>query len=80
MEPAPSVPMASGPRPEATAAPAPPDEPPGVLSRSQGLRQMPVTGLSVTPLNPNSGVVVLPSEIAPAARSLATEGASSSGT
>ena len=49
-EPPPSVPIASGPRPAATAAPAPPDEPPGVRSRSQGLRVIPWSGESVTPL------------------------------
>ena len=35
-EPAPSVPTPSGPSPAATAAAAPPDEPPGVLSGSTG--------------------------------------------
>src|SRR3954469_12298464 len=49
MEPPPSVPRASGPIPEASAAAAPPEEPPGVLSLFQGLRVMPVSGLSVTP-------------------------------
>jgi hypothetical protein len=48
IEPAPSVPSASGPSPAATAAPAPPEEPPGVLLRSQGLR--------VIPVSPKSGV------------------------
>ena len=36
IEPAPSEPWASGPRPAATAAPAPPDEAPEVRSRFQG--------------------------------------------
>ena len=40
--PAPSVPTDSGPMPAATAAAVPPDEPPGVLLGSQGLRVMPV--------------------------------------
>ena len=40
-------------------------EPPGVRVRSQGLRVMPVSGESVTPFQPNSGVVVLPSMTAP---------------
>jgi hypothetical protein len=44
------------------------------------LRLGPKTGLSVTPLKPNSGVFVLPSAIAPACRSRSTTGASSSGT
>src|SRR4051794_25968729 len=58
IEPPPSVPTASAPMPAATAAAAPPEEPPGVLSIFQGLRVMPVSGLSVTPFQPNSGVVV----------------------
>ena len=63
--------------PAATAAAAPPDDPPGVLAGFQGLRVMPVSGLSVTPFQPNSGVVVLPSSTASASRSRATTGASS---
>ena len=38
IEPPPSLPWATGTRPAATAAAAPPEEPPGVRSRSQGLR------------------------------------------
>src|SRR5918999_4983346 len=38
IEPAPSLPWASGPRPAATAAPAPPLEPPAVRAGFQGLR------------------------------------------
>src|SRR6185369_8561119 len=71
-----SVPTDSGPMPEATAAAVPPDDPPGVLAGFQGLRVMPVSGELVSPLQPNSGVVVLPSSTAPASRSRATEGAS----
>ena len=78
IEPPPSVPTASGPIPEATAAAAPPEDPPGVFAGFQGLRVMPVSGLSVTPFQPNSGVVVLPSSTAPASRSRAAAGASSS--
>src|SRR3954469_14124746 len=77
MEPPPSVPTASGPMPAATAATAPPEEPPGVFFGFHGLRVMPVSGLSVTPFQPNSGVVVLPSSTAPCSRSLAVAGASS---
>ena len=76
--PAPSVPMPIGPMPAATAAAAPPEEPPGVLARFQGLRVRPVSGELVSPLQPNSGVVVLPSSTAPASRSLAVTGASTS--
>src|SRR3954471_9676047 len=75
IDPPPSVPMASGPIPEASAAAAPPEEPPGVLSGFHGLRVMPVSGLSVTPFQPNSGVVVLPRNRAPFSRSRATAGA-----
>ena len=77
IEPPPSVPSVSGPMPAAIAAAAPPEEPPGVLAGFQGLRVMPVRGLSVTPFQPNSGVVVLPSRTASASRSRATTGASS---
>ncbi len=80
IEPPPSVPTASGARPAATAAPAPPDEPPGVSSAFHGLRVMPPRGLSVTPLCPSSGVVVLPIRIAPAPFRRSTATASSSGT
>ena len=52
--------------PEATAAAAPPEEPPGVWSGFQGLRVAPVTTGSVEAVNPNSGVVVLPETMSPA--------------
>ena len=77
-DPAPSVPTASGPIPDATAAAAPPDEPPGVIFVFQGFRVMPVRKLSVVPLMPNSGVLVLPSKMAPASRNRAVTGASMS--
>ena len=77
-EPAPSVPTESGPMPAATATAVPPDEPPGVLAGFQGLRVMPVSGELVSPLQPNSGVVVLPSSTAPASRRRAVTGASTS--
>ena len=76
MEPPPSLPRAMGPSPAATAAPAPPLEPPGERSRSQGLRVTPHRGLSVMALWPSSEVVVLPMRIPPAARIRATLGAS----
>ena len=63
-----SLPWASGPSPAATAAAAPPDDPPGERSSAQGLRVAPKTRLSVSGLQPNSGVLVLPSRMAPAAR------------
>src|SRR5208282_5500649 len=64
--------------PVAAATAAPPLDPPGVILGFHGLRVMPVKGLSVTPFQPNSGVVVLPSSTAPASRRRATAGASSS--
>ena len=64
--------------PVATATAAPPLEPPGVRSGFQGLRVTPVKAQSVTPFQPNSGVVVLPRSTAPCSRSRATQGASSS--
>ena len=77
-DPAPSVPTLSGPRPAATAAAVPPEEPPGVFDGSHGLRVRPVRSEFVSPLHPNSGVVVLPSRIAPASRNRAVAGASTS--
>src|SRR5882672_2001528 len=77
-EPPPSVPMVIGPSPAATAAPAPPDEPPGVRSRFHGLRVMPFRGESVTPLWPYSELVLWAKTMAPASRSRATAGASAS--
>ena len=70
--------MAIGPRPAATAAPAPPEEPPGVMPVFQGLRVMPCRGESVTPLWPYSELVLCAKTIAPASRSRATAGASAS--
>src|SRR3990167_2546791 len=77
-DPAPSVPTLTGPSPAATAAAVPPDEPPGVRDRFHGLLLMPVSGELVSPLQPNSGVVVLPSSTAPASRRRAVTGASTS--
>ena len=64
IEPAPSEPWWSGPSPAAAAAPAPALEPPDVMPVFHGLRVMPVSGLSPSAFQPNSGVVVLPSMIA----------------
>lgn len=76
IDPAPSVPIASGPMPEATAAAAPPEDPPGVIFVFHGFRVMPVRKLSVVPLMPNSGVFVLPNNTAPASRNRVVTGAS----
>ena len=77
IEPPPSVPTCRAPMPSAAATPAPPLDPPDVRDRFQGLRARWPSGLSVTPFQPNSGVVVLPSRTAPASRSRAVAGASS---
>ena len=50
IEPAPSVPSAMGPMPDATAAAAPPLDPPVVRDVSHGLRVVPKLGPSVRPL------------------------------
>src|SRR3989304_4661107 len=57
-EPPPSVPIASGPRPAATAALAPPLEPPGVRSVFHGFRVIPKRRLWGGPIQPNGGAVV----------------------
>src|ERR1700759_4134610 len=77
IKPPPSLPSANGARRAASPAAQPPDDPPGGLFKSQGLRVTPVSGESVTPFQPYSGVVVLPNNTAPASRSRATAGASS---
>ena len=80
IDPAPSEPWWSGPSPAAAAAPAPALEPPVVMPVFQGLRVMPVSGLSPSPFQPNSGVVVLPSMTPPACLRRRTAGGSTSGT
>src|SRR5215470_6221668 len=77
IDPAASVPRCNAPIPSAAATAAPPLEPPGVVVGFQGLRVGPVSGLSVSAFQPNSGVVVLPTKTAPCSRNRATEGASS---
>ena len=78
IDPPPSLPKAIGPMPAATHAAAPPLDPPGLMRRFHGLRVTPKSGPSVSAFQPNSGVVVLPRITAPASRSRATQGASSS--
>ena len=77
IEPPASLPTASGQIPASTAAALPPLLPPGVRSRFHGLRVTPESGESVIAFQPNSGVVVLPKNSAPASRSRATAGESS---
>src|ERR671919_37865 len=70
--PPPSLAVATGTRPAATAAALPPLDPPGVRSGSQGLRAAPNTLVLVKLRVPNSGAAVLPTGTAPAARRRAT--------
>ncbi len=72
VEPPPSLAVAAGTRPAATAAALPPLEPPGVRSVSHGLRAVPKTLVRVKLSVPNSGAAVLPIGTAPAARRRAT--------
>ena len=60
IEPPPSDAVAAAARPAATAAALPPLEPPGVASRSQGLRVTPKAGPSVQPMIASSGRFGLP--------------------
>jgi hypothetical protein len=48
-DPATSLPIASGTHSMATKAASPPDEPPGVRERSQGLRDLPQIRLTLSP-------------------------------
>src|SRR5690554_4828292 len=75
IEPPASVPSARGAIPSATATALPPLEPPAVLAGFQGLLVTPSMGLSVTPFQPSSGVVVLPIGTNPWRARAATEGA-----
>jgi len=77
MDPPPSEPVASGTIPAASAAAAPPDDPPGPLDGSNGFIEGPKRELVVLPIQPNSGVLVLPTITQPAARMRATKGSSS---
>ena len=72
IEPPPSPAVANDTRPAATAAALPPLDPPGVRERSHGLRVTPHVIDSVNGCIPNSGSVVFPSGIAPAARRIRT--------
>ena len=74
-EPPISLPNPNGLIPVAIAAPSPPLEPPGVSFLFHGLNVLPLKGLSVSKRIPNSGKLVLPIGIAPAANILSTMGA-----
>jgi hypothetical protein len=75
-----SLPSASDTIPQASAAADPPLEPPADRLSAYGLRVNPKTALKVWDPAPNSGVFVLPTITAPAARILATINSSASGT
>jgi len=79
-EPPVSLPSAIGAIPQASDTAAPPLLPPQVLPRSYGLRVAPKSVLNVCDPAPNSGVLVLPSVTAPAARIRVTISASRVGT
>ena len=59
MEPPPSLPCATGTRPAATAAPAPPLDPPGVRSALHGFRVAPFSSDSVKAVVPNSFTIAI---------------------
>ena len=80
IEPPPSEPCAIPTSPAATAAAAPPLDPPAFRPRSHGVRHGPFSGESVKAVVPNSGVFVLPRTTKPAARVRATWARSKSGT
>ena len=67
IEPPPSDALATGMMPVATAAAAPPEEPPAVCSRFHGLRVLPCNCDSVVEVMPISGEVVRPKIDSPAA-------------
>ena len=69
-----SEPCASQTSPAASAAEAPPDEPPGVVSRFQGLRVWPKTRFVVTGIMPISGEFDLATTMPPRASSRVTSG------
>ena len=73
IDPPPSPACASGTMPDATAAPEPPLEPPGLRSTSHGLRVGPYADGSVVGSSPNSGAFVLPITTNPAAFNLRVE-------
>src|ERR1039457_1121517 len=66
IEPPGAGPSARGAWEAATAAAEPPDEPPGILARSHGLRLGPNAEFSVEEPMANSSMLVLPMMIAPA--------------
>src|SRR3954447_24035430 len=80
IEPPPSLACATGSSPAATAAAAPPLEPPRARVVSHGLRHAPFSSDSVCAIVPNSGVFVLPRMTKPASLMLRTVAESTVGT
>ena len=74
MDPPPSDPVARGTMPAASAAAAPPDDPPGPREWSNRFSEGPKMLLVVLPIQPNSGVLVLPTTTQPVARRRPTKG------
>src|SRR3954462_8103896 len=68
IEPPPSLACATGRIRAATAAPAPPEEPPDECARFHGLRVGPNSRDSVVGSKPNSGLALLPKIVMPAFR------------
>src|ERR1700716_2715539 len=68
IEPPPSLACATGRIRAATAAAAPPDEPPDEYARFQGFRVGPNSRDSVVGIKPNSGLALLPKIVTPALR------------
>src|SRR5436190_21060500 len=68
IEPPRSLPSQSATMPAATAAALPPEEPPAESAGLRGLRVGPYLEFSVTGRRPSSGVLVLPTTMAPASR------------
>src|SRR5262245_33051292 len=76
IEPPPSLPTPPAEQHAAMSAASPPLDPPGVRSRSHGLLVWPRRALCVSHAIKNSGTLVVPSTMAPAAFNLETSGAS----
>ena len=72
IDPPPSLALAAGNMPEATAAAAPPLDPPGVNPGFQGFRVMPYREFSVMETEPNSGELVRPHRTNPASTKACT--------
>ena len=73
IDPPPSLPVAMGSSPPATAAAVPPDDPPGVRAWPQGLRVVPCSSVDVQLMPPNSLAAVCAARTAPDARNRVTD-------